>query len=109
MRAAAARGPNAAQALGLERVHNARDERGLRADDRQVRVFLGRQAHDALDILGRNVDAARVSGDARVAGRAQHLRSPRAAQQRADDRVLAPAAAGDQHAGRGHCVRCHAK
>ena len=62
-----------------------------------------RQAHDAVDVLGRDVEAARVGGDAGVARRAQHLGRARAAQQRAHDRVLAAAAADDQDLSVRHC------
>ena len=43
-----------------------------------------------------DIEARGVRRDARVARRAQQLGRLRAAQQRADDRVLAPAAADDQ-------------
>ena len=98
-----------AQALGLERVHEARDQRRLGADDVRSALLLRARRTSPSTSSAADVEAARVGGDAGVAGRAQHLRRARAAQQRAHDRVLAPAAADDQHArSRRHCVRCYA-
>ena len=91
------------QALGLERVHEPGDERRLGPDDGQVGPLVGGQPHEAVDVLGRHVEAARVARDAGVAGRAQHLGRARAAPQRAHDRVLAAAAADDQDPSLRHC------
>ena len=62
-------------------------------------------ATSAVDVLGADVEAARVGRDPGVAGRAEDLGRARGARQRAHDRVLAPAASDDedlQSAGRAH-------
>ena len=85
------------QPLRLERVHEAGHERRLGPDHGQVRALLLREPHQAVDVVGRHVEAGRVRGDAGVAGSAQDLRRARAAAQRAHDRVLPPSAADDEN------------
>ena len=55
-----------------------------------------RRGDDRVDVVGGDIEAAGVGGDPGVAGRAEQLRRVRRAGQRADDRVLAPAAADDE-------------
>ena len=52
---------------------------------------------EPVDVVGGHVQQPRVGGDAGVAGRAQQLGPLRRAGQRAHERMLAPAAAHDQH------------
>ena len=80
-------GPNARMPAAVERVHEPGHERGLGAHHHEVDLaLLGGRDHVAV----REALHA-VAGDAGVAGRAQDLGRARAAQERADDRVLAPA------------------
>ena len=73
-------------------IHEALDERRLRPDDDQVAVLLVRQRDQARDVVARHVEADDlVAGDPGVAGGRDHLRRLRAAQQRANERVLTPA------------------
>ena len=80
----------------MQRVDQAGDERRLGADDGQADVLALGERDEPLDVVGGDGDGARVGRDARVAGRAQHLGALGRAQQGADDRVLAPAAADDE-------------
>ena len=86
----------AAHALGRQRVGEARDERRLRPDDDEVDAGLARRAGERGGVVRRRLEHAGVAADARVPGRAQDLGRLRRAQQRADERVLAPARADDE-------------
>ena len=80
-----------------ERVDQSGNERHLRPDDGEVDILALDRGHQPVDVVHRDVQHARVVGDARVARRAQQLRPLRRARQRAHDRVLAPARADDQN------------
>ena len=92
-RAAAAIGPNAGTPAGAA-VDEARDQRRLRPDDDEVDPGRG----DRRRVVGA-VERRRLARDPGVPGGAEHLRRLRGAQQRAHDRVLAPAAADDENSG----------
>ena len=105
MRAAALLGPKAGDAGARELVDEAGHERRLGPDHDQIDLALARERDEV--VVGQALDA--VAGDARVAGRAQQLRLARAAQQRADQRVLAPAAADHEEPGAsGRSAGCEA-
>ncbi len=80
----------------MQRVDQPGDQRRLGADDGQAGVLALGERDEPLDVVGGDGDGARVGRDARVAGRAQDLGALGRAQQGADDRVLAPAAADDE-------------
>ena len=76
-----------------ERVHDALDQRRLRAHHHQVDLPLCGEAHDAVDVLDRHSHALHpVARDPRVAGRAEQLRLAGRARQHAHERVLAASA-----------------
>ena len=86
----------AAHALRGERVRQARDERRLRPHDDEVDGRVARRAGQGGRVVSGRLEHVGVAADARVAGRAQDLGRLRGAQQRADERVLAPARADDE-------------
>ena len=73
-------------------------QRRLGAGHDQLDAGRDRRAGERLDVAGADVEHARVAQDAGVARGAEHLGALRGAQQRAHDRVLAPAAADDEDA-----------
>ena len=95
-RAAAARGPKQRTPAAAQRVGEAGDQRRLGPDDDEVDAGRAGRAGERRRIVGGRVERPRLAPDAGVAGRAQHLRALRRAQQRAHDRVLAPAGADDE-------------
>src|SRR5436305_752485 len=88
-----------ARATAVSPSHKAGDERRLRADDDELRVFALRQGDEARDVGDADVEAPRVALDAGVAGCADQPRALGRARQRADDRVLAAPAADDEDDG----------
>ena len=88
--------PEAAHALGGERVGEPGHERRLGSDDDEVDAGVARRAGERRRLAGGRVERPRVAPDPGVARRAEHLRRLRRAQQGADERVLAPARADDQ-------------
>jgi hypothetical protein len=54
-------------------------------------------AHDAIDVVCRDLQQPGIFGDPRIAGGADQLRSALGAGQRLDERVLAPATAKDEN------------
>ena len=81
-------------------VDEARDQRRLRPDDDEVDPGRG----DRRGVVGA-VERRRLARDPGVPGRAEHLRRLRRAQQRAHDRVLAPAAADDENPGQSAAMK----
>ena len=87
----------AADALGRQRVGEARDERRLRTDDDEVDPA-SRAARASA--AGSSAGASSTRASRRMPafpGRAQHLGRLRRAQERPDERVLAPARADDEN------------
>ena len=95
-RAAAATRAEAADAGGEQRVGEPVDERRLRPDDDEVDLRRAGRGGERVGIVRGRVERPRVAADAGVAGRAQDLGRLRRAQQRPDERVLAPAGADDE-------------
>ena len=87
--AARPEGPDAGR---LQTVHQPGHQRRLGTHHHEIGLALGGGRDEV--VVGQALHA--VAGDARVARRRQHLRSLRAAQQRADERVLAASAADHQ-------------
>ena len=79
-----------------KRVDESTHQRRLRTDDGEVDVLALDRGQQPLDVVDRDLEQARVRGDARVTRRAQQLRLLGRALQRAHDRVLAPARADDE-------------
>ena len=88
--------PEVAHARGPERIAEAGDERRLRPDDDEVDAGIARRGGERRGIAGRRVEHPRVAPDPCVPRHAQHLGRLRGAQQRADERVLAPAGPDDE-------------
>ena len=82
-----------------EPVGQAEGERGLGPDHHEVGPLLLGQGHELVDggVLDRH--AAGVRGDAGVAGRGDHAAEARALGELPRERVLAPAAADQEHVG----------
>ena len=74
-RAAPRRGPEATHARAGQRVGEARDQRRLGADHHEVDRSVARRGHQAVDVLGADLEHARVAGDADVPRRAQDVRA----------------------------------
>ena len=72
-------------------------QRHLRPDHDQPHTLALRQCHEPAHIVGLDRHAARHVGDPGIARRAHHLVHQRRGGQRPAQRVLAPAAAHDQH------------
>ena len=81
--------------LSLERVDHPRDERRFGSDDDEIDPFVASRGDDPVDVIGADVEAPGIIGDAGVSWRTKGLRGGSRAAQGADDRVLAAAAADD--------------
>ena len=77
-------------------VGRAGHERRLRPDDGEVDAQVAGELDEPLDVLAANGMAAVQPRDARVAGRGVELREPRAAHERARQRMLATARADEE-------------
>ena len=97
-RAAAREGPKTARPRVWSSSVEARDERGLGADDDEVDVLVLGEVRERGDVVDADVEGRGVRGDPGVAGRGEHLGRLRRALQRPDDRVLAPSGADDEDA-----------
>ena len=89
-------GAEAADAGGEQGVGEPVDERRLRPDDDEVDLRRAGRGGERVGIVRGRVERPRVAADSRVAGRAQDLGRLRRAQQRPDERVLAPAGPDDE-------------
>jgi hypothetical protein len=83
-------GAERADALLAQPVHEAVHQRHLGAHHHQVRGEVARHRHERFHVSGSGVQTGHaVPGDARVAGDARHLGPLGAAQEGANERVLA--------------------
>jgi hypothetical protein len=88
-RGAGAECPDARVEAGI---HQPGHQRNLRPDDDEVAALLARERDQTGDVVRGDVEAGDlVARDAGVAGGGDDLRQLRAAQEGADERVLAPA------------------
>ena len=95
MRAAALDGPKRADAGGREVVHQPRHQRRLWAHHDEVDFALAREGHQV--VVGEAFDP--VAGDPGVARGGEQVRLARAAGQRTEQSVLAPATTDHQDLG----------
>src|SRR5882724_10617837 len=87
-----------AEAGGGEAVDEAQGQRQLGADDGEIDVALLGEVQQPLHVVGGDRHALRVLGDAGVAGRTVERADAGALPELPHERVLAPAAADDEHA-----------
>ena len=97
IRAAAAVGPNVGDAGVAQLVRDARDERRLRSDHREVDLERAVPAEQPLAVVRPNRVARPERGDAGIPGRRVQLLEQRALAQLPGQRVLASPRADDQH------------
>ena len=95
-RAAAARGPKQRTPAAASASASPATSGASGPDDDEVDGRGARGGGERRRVVGRRVERARVAADAGVAGRAQDLGLLRGAQERPDERVLAPARADDE-------------